>query len=287
MSAETFVVGCVQVNPKDDREANIREASNGVREAAARGASLVVLPEYVTFLHASGRAMRENAIAEGDEPALPAFCSLAKELQVWILVGSIAVLAENDKLANRSFLISAAGEIVARYDKLHMFDATLPGGREIRESSSYQPGNEAVIAETPWTQLGLSICYDVRFPTLYRELSQAGAEVLAIPAAFTKATGTLHWKSLLQARAIENGAYILAAATCGEHPGGHKTYGHAMIVDPNGAIVAEAGDDPRVICAEIDLSLVRKARAQIPSLRHDRQFAIHRTGAAEEQYDQV
>ena len=155
-----------------------------------------------------------------------------------------------------------------------MFDVTLPNGREIRESSTYVSGNRAVVAATPWAQLGLSICYDVRFPALYRALAQAGAEVLVVPAAFTKATGTVHWKALLQARAIENGAYVVAAATCGTHPGGHETYGHAMIVDPNGQVVAEAGVEPDVICATIDLSVVAAARSRLPSLTHDRAFEL-------------
>lgn len=277
MSSENFIVGCVQVTPGDDRQVAIEQAADGVRSAVRRGASLVVLPEYVTFLHASGSAMRSNALREEDEPALTQFRQLAKEQEAWILVGSIALAIDGDKLANRSFLISAQGEIVARYDKIHMFDATLPGGRVIRESSSYQPGEQAVVASTPWAKLGLSICYDVRFPLLYRTLAQAGAEILAVPSAFTKATGTLHWKALLQARAIENGAYVVAAATCGDHPGGHQTYGHAMIIDPNGKVLAEAGDEPEVICATIDLSKVRAARSRIPSLEHDRTFQVQRT----------
>ena len=188
--------------------------------------------------------------------------------------GRLRLATNEDKLTNRSFLISAAGEVVAHYDKIHMFDVTLPNGREIRESSTYVSGNRAVVAATPWAQLGLSICYDVRFPALYRALAQAGAEVLVVPAAFTKATGTVHWKALLQARAIENGAYVVAAATCGTHPGGHETYGHAMIIDPNGQVVAEAGVEPDVICATIDLAVVAAARGRLPSLTHDRAFEL-------------
>ncbi|BDB27843.1 carbon-nitrogen hydrolase family protein [Cupriavidus sp. P-10] len=287
MSASSLIVGCVQVNPGDDRKVNIENASAAVCTAVRRGASLVVLPEYFSFLHASGRAMRGNALREEEEPTLSHFRTLAKEQGAWILLGSIATAIDDDRLANRSFLISADGDIVARYDKIHMFDATLPGGRVINESSSYRPGNEAVVASTPWAHLGLSICYDVRFPALYRALSQAGAELLAVPAAFTKATGTLHWKALLQARAIENGAYVVAAATCGEHPGGHQTYGHAMIIDPNGQVVAEAGDEPEVLCAPIDLSLVHTARSRIPSLQHDREFDLQRPTGNKEHHDTV
>jgi predicted amidohydrolase len=282
-----FTIGCVQVTPGDDREANIAEAAKAIRAAAARGASLVVLPEYVGYLHASGGAMRNAALAEDADPALSAFRALARELGVWIVVGSLALATDSDKLANRSFLLSAQGDIVARYDKIHMFDATLPGGRVICESSSYRSGTRAVVANTPWARLGLSVCYDVRFPALYRALSQAGAQVLMVPSAFTKATGTLHWRALLQARAIENGAYVVAAATCGTHPGGHQTHGHAMIVDPNGQVIAEAGDEPAVLCAEIDVAAVTAFRERIPSLSHDRAFQVERADASEKTHEPV
>jgi predicted amidohydrolase len=278
MSLPNVVVGCVQVNPGDDRQANIEQAAEGVRTAARRGASLVALPEYVTLLHASGNVMRSQALPEDEDPALPRFRQLAREEGVWILVGSLALATDEDMLVNRSFLISAQGDISARYDKIHMFDATLPGGRVIRESSSYLPGTRAVVASTPWARIGLSICYDVRFPTLYRSLAQAGAEILAVPSAFTKATGTVHWKALLQARAIENGAFVIAPATCGSHPGGHNTYGHAVIIDPDGKVLAEAGDEPDVICATVDLAKVAAARARIPSLSHDRSFQLESRG---------
>ena len=274
MSSGSFIVACVQVNPGDDRQANIESAAEGIKTAVERGASLVVLPEYVTFLHASGKAMRAHALREDADPSLPRFRKLAKDHDVWILVGSVALATNQDKLTNRSFLISATGDVVAHYDKIHMFDVTLPNGREIRESSTYVSGSRAVVATTPWAQLGLSICYDVRFPALYRALAQAGAEVLVVPSAFTKATGTVHWKALLQARAIENGAYVVAAATCGTHPGGHETYGHAMIIDPNGQVVAEAGVEPDVICATVDLAVVAAARGRLPSLTHDRAFEL-------------
>jgi deaminated glutathione amidase len=228
----------------------------------------------VTFLHASGNVMRNNALREEDDPSLVRFRKLAKDEGVWLLVGSLALATDGGKLANRSFLISASGVVVSRYDKIHMFDATLPGGRTIRESSSYDPGTKAVVVDTPWAKIGMSICYDVRFPALYRALAHSGAQILVVPAAFTKATGELHWKALLQARAIENGAYVVAAATCGTHPGGHETFGHAMIIDPNGRVIAEAGDEPEVICATIDMSKVESVRGRMPSLQHDRAFDI-------------
>jgi predicted amidohydrolase len=287
MSNHSFIVGCVQLSPGDDRQANIEQVASGVREAARQGASLVVLPEYATFLHTSGSVMRNSALREEEDPALPQLRQLAREQGVWLLVGSLVLATDDDKLANRSFLISSQGETVARYDKIHMFDATLPGGRVIRESSTYRSGTRAVVAGTPWAQLGLSICYDVRFPGLYRALSQAGAQVLAIPSSFAKATGTLHWRSLLQARAIENAAYVLAPDTCGTHPGGHQTHGHAMIVDPNGRVIAEAGDEPAVICATIDLEAVAAARARLPSLCHDRAFQMEQHPPAQEHHEPV
>jgi deaminated glutathione amidase len=274
MSTGPFVIGCVQVNPSDDRQVGIAKAEMAIRTAVSKGASLVVLPEYATFLHASGNVMRSNALREEDDPALARFCQVAKEEGVWLLVGSLALATDRGKLANRSFLISASGTIVSRYDKIHMFDATLPGGRTIRESSSYEPGTKAVVVDTPWAKLGMSICYDVRFPALYRALAHSGAQIIVVPAAFTKATGELHWKTLLQARAIENSAYVVAAATCGIHPGGHETFGHAMIVDPNGRVIAEAGDEPEVICATVDISKVESVRGRMPSLEHDRAFDV-------------
>lgn len=276
MNDTQFVVGCVQVCPDDDRAGNIERAAESIQAAARVGAALVTLPEYVSFLHASGKAMRMSAVREEDDPALALFRALAKDLRVWLLIGSIVLATDGEKAVNRSFLIADTGEIVARYDKLHMFDATLPNGRVIRESSSYAQGTEAVLAPTPWGDLGMSICYDVRFPQLYRALAQAGAGLLAVPAAFTRATGAMHWKTLVQARAIENGAYVFAPATCGTHPGGHETYGHSMIVDPSGKVLAEAADTPDVICAEIDTSTITAVRARMPSLSHDREFELTR-----------
>jgi predicted amidohydrolase len=273
-STRSFIAACVQLCPGDDRAANLEQVRRGVQSARQQGAALVTLPEYATFLHASGAAMRSNADAELADPSLPKLQAMAREHAVWLLVGSLALPGPEGRMVNRSYLLSADGAIVASYDKIHMFDATLKGGRVIRESAAYAPGATAVVTETPWARIGLSICYDVRFPQLYRQLAQAGAEVLAIPAAFTKQTGTLHWRALLQARAIENGAFILAPATCGEHPGGHQTYGHAMVVGPDGQILAEAGDAPQVVCARIDLDQVAKVRARLPSLTHDRAFQL-------------
>jgi predicted amidohydrolase len=190
------------------------------------------------------------------------------------LLGSLTVKLDDGRMANRSYLLSEEGSIVARYDKIHMFDATLPGNKVIRESSAYRPGARAVVAATPWGRLGLTVCYDLRFPQLYRRLAQAGATMLAVPSSFQRETGPAHWHVLLRARAIETGAFVLAPAMCGEHPNGRSTYGHSLIVDPWGRIVAELGDEPGVLVAAIDLSQAAKVRAMLPSLTHDRDFAL-------------
>jgi deaminated glutathione amidase len=274
MNHQRFVVACIQSTPTDDLAENIDRLSASIEVAASSGAKLIATPEYSVFLHASGKLMRESALPERDHPAVVHVKTLAKRLCVWVVLGSVVVRTAEGNIANRSIVISEKGEIVARYDKIHMFDATLPNGRTIRESSTYAPGSTATVIDSPWGRLGLSICYDLRFPSLYRELAQSGAQLLLVPSAFTKATGTLHWHSLLKARAIENRAYILAPATCGSHPGGHETFGHAMILDPDGLEIAAASELPDVLFAEIDLESVTKARARIPSLMHDRPFEL-------------
>ena len=218
--------------------------------------------------------------AESEHRALPAFQALARETRSWILVGSLTVTVDDDRMANRSYLVSDAGDVVARYDKIHMFDATLPGGKVIRESSAYRPGDTAVLAVTPWGPLGMSVCYDLRFPQLYRALAQAGAVMLAVPSSFQRETGPAHWHTLLRTRAIENAAWVIAPAMCGEHPNGRSTYGHSLIVDPWGRIVAELEDQPGILVAELDLDQVAKVRAMLPSLAHDRTFRLEGTKAA-------
>jgi deaminated glutathione amidase len=267
-------VACIQLNVGNDLEHNLALATDAVREAAAQGARLVALPEYCVLLDGSGRVMRENSPIESEHPALALFQALATASQVWLLLGSLTVKLEDERMANRSYLVSDTGEIVARYDKIHMFDATLPGGKVIRESSAYRPGDKAVVAPTPWGPLGMSVCYDVRFPGLYRALAQAGAVMLAVPSSFQRETGPAHWHTLLRTRAIENAAFVLAPATCGDHPNGRSTYGHSLVTDPWGGIVAELDDEPGVLVAEIDLDQVVKIRTMLPSLAHDRAFTI-------------
>lgn len=267
-----FVAACVQTNSKDDPEVNIQEVSPMIREAKAMGADLITTPEVVGMMEQSRSRSIEKAQSEQDHVVLAAFRGLAAELGTWLLIGSISIKLSDDKLANTSFLIGPDGGIVARYSKIHMFDVQVGDGKPYRESHTYQPGEESVIAETPWAKMGMTICYDIRFPYLYRSLAQAGAQIITAPAAFTKVTGEAHWSILQQARAIENGCFIVSAAQCGTHAGNRQTYGHSIIVAPWGEVLAEAGDEPGVITAEIDLARVDEARGKVPSLTHDRTF---------------
>ncbi len=266
-------IACIQANTGNDLAANLLTVSAMMREAAAGGAKFVLTPEYTLMMDGSGRVMREHALpADGGEP-LAQLRALAKELGVWLLLGSLTLRTEEDRIANRSFLISDSGEIVATYDKIHMFDVTLPDGKVIRESSAYRPGDKCVMAQTPWGKLGLTICYDLRFPGLFRALAQAGAQIITVPSSFQRQTGKAHWRVLLQARAIENGCYIVAPAMCGEHAGNRQTFGHSLVVNPWGEVVADGGDAPGIVFAEIDIARVAKTRGMIPSLTHDRPYS--------------
>ncbi len=267
-------VACLQFSPTGDLAENAQTATALAREAIAAGARLLLLPEYAAVLHGSGRVMRETAREEAAHPLLAALRTVARESGAWILIGSLTVPVEDGRVANRSLLLSGTGEVVARYDKIHMFDATLPNGRSIRESSLYRPGSEAVVAATPWGGLGLSICYDLRFPYLYRALAGAGAAFLAVPAAFTVSTGPLHWHALVRARAIENGCYVFAPATCGKHPGDHATYGHSLIVDPMGQVLADGGTEPGICYADVDPAETTRVRGMLPSLQHTRDVKL-------------
>ena len=268
-----FKVACVQLNSGNDMTANLRAAEDAIRGAAAGGAQLIMLPEYAALLDGSGRVMRENSHVEEQHPALAKLRALALETKTWILAGSLTIKIDAERMVNRSFLLAADGAIAARYDKIHMFDVTLPSGKVIKESSAYQPGDQAVIAATPWGPLGMTICYDLRFPQLYRALAKAGALFLAVPSSFQRETGTAHWHALLQARAIENLSYVFAPAMCGDHPGNRMTYGHSLIIDPWGRIIAELGTEPGIIIADIDVDEVLRVRGMLPSLEHDRSFS--------------
>jgi predicted amidohydrolase len=269
----TVIVACVQNCAGPEIGPSLEEATALVRAARAQGAELICLPEYFSCLKTSDDQFVIGALSEAEHPALPHFRDLARELGAWLLLGSLAIKAGPGKVTNRSYLVDAAGEIAARYDKLHLFDVDLADGERYRESAAVAPGSNAVVAPTPWATLGLSICYDLRFPYLYRALAQAGAQILTVPAAFARTTGQAHWHVLLRARAIETGCYVLAPCQCGTHGGGRPTYGHSLIVDPWGRILADGGDEPGIVTATLDLAEVAKARAMIPALQHDRAIA--------------
>jgi deaminated glutathione amidase len=272
--APRFAAACVQLCGTRDYARNIAEASELIREAAGRGAHYVQTPEQTSIMELKRDALFAVIVPEEQDRALKAFRQLASELGIWLHIGSLAIRIDDARAANRAFLITPEGAIAARYDKIHMFDVDLPNGETFRESGTYRPGEAAVVADLPWARLGLSICYDLRFPHLYRALAQAGATVLTVPAAFTRQTGEAHWHSLQRARAIENGAFVISAAHGGRHENGRETFGHSLIVAPWGEILAEAGTEPGVILAEIDLAEVQEARGRIAALTHDRPFAI-------------
>ena len=269
----TFRAACVQLRSSDDVAENIRETVRLVRDAAAQGASFVATPENTTLMAADAASKLKHSYDEAQDPALPVFAALARELNVWLSIGSVAIKVSDTKTANRSFLIAPDGSIAARYSKIHLFDVELAGGEVYRESNTVTGGDQAVLADTPWGKFGLTVCYDMRFPELYRRLAKAGAFLFTVPSSFTVPTGIAHWHVLLRARAIENGAFVIAAAQGGLHANGRKTYGHSLIVAPWGEVLAEAGTDPCVIYADIDPELSRQARDKLPSLQHDRNFS--------------
>jgi predicted amidohydrolase len=267
-----FTAACVQLNSGREIAPNLSVAADLVRRARDAGAELIMTPEVSDMIEPKRASRLEKARDEASHPMLAAFRDLARETGAYLLLGSIMLRESEARLANRSFLIAPDGEIRARYDKIHMFDVDLPGGESYRESAVFRPGDRAVAAPLPWGVLGMSICYDLRFPHFYRALAQGGADFLSVPAAFTVPTGRAHWHVLLRARAIENGCFVFAPAQCGEHAEGRKTYGHSLIVAPWGEILTEAGDDAGFVMAEIDVALVAEARRAVPALTHDRPF---------------
>jgi predicted amidohydrolase len=274
MSGETFKVACVQNCAGTETEPNLKDCAELVREAAGRGAAFILLPEYFTGLDIQGHILIPEAFAETDHPALPLFAGLAQEHRAWILLGSLAITLEGGAIANRSYLLDPDGAIAARYDKVHLFDVDLAGGESYRESETIAPGACATVADLPWGRVGLSICYDLRFAQLYRALAKAGADFLTVPAAFTKTTGQAHWHVLLRARAIETGCFVFAPCQFGVHAGDRATYGHSLIIDPWGQVLADGGEDRGVAVAEVDPAAVARARAMIPALQHDRAFDL-------------
>ena len=267
-----FLAACVQLRSSEDVSENIRTTCGFIRDARKAGAQFIATPENTTLMAPDGGAKLELSRREENDTALPAFAALAEELGIWLLIGSLAIKVSETKTANRSLLIDPRGTIAARYDKIHLFDVDLPSGEQYRESNTVAGGAAAIAADLPWGRVGLSICYDLRFPHLYRTLAKAGAFALTVPSAFTETTGKAHWHVLLRARAIENGAFVIAPAQGGLHANGRRTYGHSLIVSPWGDILAEAGTEPGFIIAEIDPAASADARVRIPSLRHDRDY---------------
>lgn len=245
-----------------------------IREAASAGAQLIATPEMTHLLQRRPKLFWPEVKSPEDDPVISAFGALAKELSVTLIIGSIALKGDDERAVNRSLLYTPDGVLTAQYDKIHLFDVVLGKGNVWRESAIYAPGQNAVVADTPAGKIGMSVCYDLRFPYLYRQLAKAGAQILAVPAAFTVPTGQAHWHVLLRARAIETGCFVIAPAQGGEHEDGRTTYGHSLMVGPWGDIIAElAHDEPGILYADIDLADVEATRAKVPSLSHDREFA--------------
>jgi predicted amidohydrolase len=274
MTGAKFKAAMIQMRSGLTPAANIDTAVRLIGEAKNSGAAYVQTPEMTNILAAKREQLLATIVDEDADPSLATFRALAKKLGLYIHVGSLAIKISPDRAANRGFLIDPQGEIAARYDKIHMFDVDLAGGETYRESNSYRPGEIGTLADLPWGRLGITICYDLRFPALYRALAEAGATMLAIPSAFTKQTGEAHWHVLNRARAIENGSFVLAAAQGGKHENGRETFGHSLIVDPWGRVLAEGDIEPGVVMAEIDPSEVAAARSRIPSLQHGRRFEL-------------
>ena len=271
-----FRAGLVQMCSGRDVRKNVSDALELISAAAAQGADYIQTPEVTTLMELErARLMAELTPEEGNS-ALAAFTDAARRLRVWLHIGSMGVKVADNRIANRSYLISPDGRIAARYDKIHMFDVDLGNGDVYCESVSYAGGSKAVIADLPWGPLGMTICYDLRFPALHRALAQGGAKFLAAPAAFTRITGEAHWHVLLRARAIEAQSFVFAAGQGGRHENGRETYGHSLIVSPWGQVLADGGAGPGVVTADIDLAILDDVRRRVPSLKHDRQFEVMR-----------
>ncbi|MFP1631194.1 carbon-nitrogen hydrolase family protein [Zhengella sp. ZM62] len=281
-----FIAACIQMRSGTDPEENAAAMEAMVREAAAQGARYIQTPEMTGAVQRDRQALFAVLKPEDEDVIAATAARLAGELDIVLHVGSTAIAAAGGKIANRAFLFGPGGERIATYDKIHMFDVDLDNGESWRESSTYTPGGETVIADTGLAKVGLSICYDLRFPQLFRAQALAGAEVLTTPAAFTRQTGEAHWHALIRARAIENGAWVISAAQGGTHADGRETYGHSLVVDPWGRVVADKGDaEPGVLVAEIDTAAVAAARAKIPNLKNARDFSVRTVAAREAEQD--
>ena len=270
----TFRAACIQNTATRDIAANIAWVCERIVEARSEGADFITLTETVGLIEPVNAQIPDACYSEAEDAGLLAFQQQARALEVTVLVGSQLIKTDDQRIVNRSFLLDTQGEIVARYDKLHLFDIKLSNGEFYQESDVIAAGDKAVLATTPWGKLGMTVCYDLRFAALYRELAQNGAQFITIPAAFTQTTGKAHWHTLVQARAIETASFIIAPNQCGHHADKRKSWGHSLIVNPWGEILADGGTEPGIIYADIDLSEVDKARSRIPALKHDRSFTL-------------
>jgi deaminated glutathione amidase len=269
-----FKVGLIAMRSGRDPQANLNAVLAAIDQAKRAGADYVQTPEMTNIMETRRDRLFANIFAEENDPTLVTLREVARKLAIYVHIGSLAIKASPEKAVNRSFLIDRKGDVAARYDKIHMFDVDLAGGESYRESNTYRAGELAVVSDLPWGRLGLTVCYDLRFPALYRALAEAGASFFSIPSAFTQQTGQAHWHVLMRARAIENGCFVLAAAQGGRHENGRETFGHSLVVDPWGCIVAEGTAEPGVVLAEIDPAEAAAARAKIPSLHHGRRFEL-------------
>jgi predicted amidohydrolase len=274
--SNAFRTACIQNTATRNINANVNWVCERIDEAHDAGAEFITMPESVGLIEPVNAQIPAQCFTEQQDTGLIAFQKKAQQLKVTILVGSQLIKLDDDRIVNRSFLVNNQGEITARYDKLHMFDIELANGESYLESGVISAGDKAVLATTPWGQLGLSICYDLRFAALYRTLAQNGAQFITIPAAFTQTTGKAHWHTLVQARAIETGCYIIAPNQCGHHADKRFSWGHSLIVDPWGEVLADGGAEPGIIYADIDLAKVGQARSRIPALKNDQDFTLER-----------
>lgn len=277
-----FTTACIQLRTGNDVAENLKTVSDFIREAAAKGADYIITPETSALMEMNTKRLFAGTAFERDETSIRMFADLAAELGIWLHIGSLAIKLSDSKVANRTYVFNPEGKTVATYDKIHMFDVDLSGGESYRESKNYQPGTQAVTVDMPWGRVGLTICYDLRFPQLYRMMAQNGAGYLTVPAAFTRNTGKDHWHILLQARAIENGCFVFAPSQGGRHENGRETYGHSLILSPWGDILAEADEEPGIIMAKIDPALITQARTRIAALKHDREYNLVHSGVAAE-----
>lgn len=274
-TTEHLTTAVIQLRSNDNVQENIDATAALVRRAAEEGAQLIATPEITSLVDCRPGMLAEKSRHEEDDEALAAFRALAAELKTWLLIGSMAIRSHSEKCVNRSFLLSPTGEIAARYDKIHLFDAQLCSKERYQESGRYHAGEHATVTKVDDIKLGMTVCYDMRFSHLFRDLAKAGAEIIAAPAAFARTTGEAHWHVLLRARAIETGCFIIAPAQGGKHTDGRETYGHSLIVDPWGAVIAElVGDEPGFVLARLDLTQVQEARNKLPTLVHDRQYSV-------------